>query len=81
MKVICKYIGMFCYFLLLFGMLLGCTFNRPNIINTNQYIQTDYDFQCLTGEKTFTEIIICYQEQDSAEKMQNRLTNELINKK
>lgn len=81
MKKICKYVGLFCYILIILGILLGCSFNKPTIINTNQYIQTDYDFQCLIGDKTFTEIIICYQEQDSAEKMQNKLTNELINKK
>lgn len=60
--------------------LMGCTANDPTIIQTNRYIQTNYDYKCLTGDKTFSEIILCYQAQDKAEKAQNAITNELIEK-
>lgn len=60
--------------------LMGCTINKPTVIQTNKYIQTDYDYKCLTGDKTFSEIILCYQAQDKAEKAQNAITNELIEK-
>lgn len=58
----------------------GCTQVKPTIININKYIQTDYDYNCLQGDKTFSEIIICYQTQDKAEKAQNAITNALIAK-
>ena len=66
--------------LLLFFILIlsACTFSKPTIISTNNIIQTNYDYNCLTNDKTFTEIIICYQAQDKAEKAQNKITNELI---
>lgn len=60
--------------------LMGCTTNEPTIIQTNRYIQTNYDYKCLTGDKTFSEIILCYQAQDKAEKAQNVITNQLIMK-
>jgi hypothetical protein len=59
---------------------MGCTTTKPTVIQTNKFIQTDYDYNCLTGDKTFSEIIICYQAQDKAEKAQNKITNELIEK-
>ena len=66
----------------IFGLLSACakTESAP-VININQFIQTNYDFHCLDGTKTFTQIILCYQEQDDAEKAQNNITNKLINKK
>ena len=60
--------------------LMGCTANDPTIIQTNRYIQTNYDYKCLTGDKTFSEIILCSQAQDKAEKAQNVITNQLIMK-
>lgn len=60
--------------------LMGCTQTKPTIIQTNKFIQTDYDYNCLQGDKTFSEIIICYQTQDKAEKAQNAITNSLIEK-
>ena len=66
----------------IFGLLSTCAKTEPApVINTNQFIQTNYDFHCLDGTKTFTQIILCYQEQDDAEKVQNNITNKLINKK
>lgn len=60
--------------------LMGCTIEKPNVIQTNNFIQTDYDYKCLVGDKTFSEIILCYEAQDKAEKAQNKITNELIAK-
>lgn len=60
--------------------LMGCTQTKPTIIQTNKFIQTDYDYNCLQGDKTFSEIILCYQAQDKAEKAQNAITNALISK-
>lgn len=65
-----------CFLLLM--LLCGCSVNRINQIQTNSYIQVDYDYDCLDGKKTFTEIILCYQTQDKAEKAQNKLTNEML---
>lgn len=76
MKTICKIIFFLVFFLFLFAFLPGCKSNT--VITTNEFLQTNYDYQCLDGTKTFTEIIICYQTQDQAEKMQNNITNELI---
>ena len=79
MKEICSFIGLTVLFLFLFGMMLsGCTTTESNTISTNNLIQTDYDYNCLDGTKTFTQIILCYQTQDKAEKSQNKITNELI---
>lgn len=61
-------------------VLCGCTSetHQATIINTNQFIQEDYDYMCLDGTKTFTQIIVCYQTQDKSEKAQNHITNKLI---
>ena len=71
-----KYRLLICFLLLMF--LCSCSVNRINRIQTNSYIQVDYDYDCLDGKKTFTEIILCYQTQDKAEKAQNKLTNEML---
>ena len=60
--------------------LTNCSTDKTFIISTNQFIQQNYDYNCLETNKTFTEIILCYQLQDKAEKEQNVLTNELINR-
>lgn len=60
-------------------LLIGCSDTQNQIIiQTNQFTQTNYDYNCLTEDKTFSEIILCYQAQDSAEKEQNNITNDLI---
>lgn len=75
MREICGFIGLTVLFLFLFGMMLsGCTINKTDTISTNNLIQTDYDYNCLDGTKTFTQIILCYQTQDKAEKSQSELT-------
>lgn len=65
--------------LLLFVLILcSCGICKNTVIHTNQFIQTNYDFNCLEGDKTLSEIIVCYQEQDKAEKAQNNITNSLL---
>lgn len=79
-RSICKILFILLWFMLLLGPITGCTIQKTNVISTNKFIQTDYDYNCLDGTKTFTQIIICYQEQDASEKAQNKITNDLINK-
>ena len=67
--------------LLMFCLITGCTFHKTEVISINKFLQTDYDYGCLDGDKTFSEIILCQQKQDVAEKTQNHITNDLINKK
>ena len=73
------YIYIFCIIVILLAV-MGCTTTKPTIIQTIEFIQTDYDYNCLTGDKTFSQIILCYQAQDKAEKAQNKITNQLIMK-
>ena len=62
-------------------MLAGCSlFNSTNTINTNQYYQTDYNYFCLDGDKTWSQIVVCLKAEDDAEKTQNRVTNEMLDK-
>ena len=76
------------YFLFLFGLsilcamlLTGCRSCPPTIVTTNNLTQTNYDYQCLSGDKTFSEIIICQKAQDTAEKEQNNITNKFLKTK
>lgn len=77
MKTFCKYLLIVVLFLFVFSCINGCT-TKTTVISTNNFIQTDYNYNCLEGDKTFTQIILCYQTQDKAEKVQNKVTNELI---
>lgn len=77
MKTFCKYLLIVVLFLFAFSCINGCT-TKTTVISTNNFIQTDYNYNCLEGDKTFTQIILCYQTQDKAEKVQNKVTNELI---
>lgn len=79
MKELCKIIGLFVFYLFAFSFLPSCASDKETIVvSNNQFIQTNYDYNCLDGTKTFTQIILCYQAQDSSEKAQNNLTNSLI---
>lgn len=79
MKEFCKAIGLLVFYLFIFSCLIGCSSKEDTIVvSNNQFIQTNYDYNCLDGTKTFTQIILCYQAQDSSEKAQNNLTNSLI---
>lgn len=62
-------------------ILAGCKQCPPTIVSTNNLTQTNYDYQCLSGDKTFSEIIICQKAQDQAEKKQNNITNEFLKTK
>lgn len=62
-------------------ILTGCQSCPPTVVSTNNLTQTNYDYQCLTGDKTFSEIIICQKAQDTAEKKQNDITNEFLKTK
>lgn len=70
-----------CLYIFIILLLIGCSSTKQEIINVNNYLQTNYDYNCLDGTKTFTQIILCYQEQDEAEKTQNEITNDLILKR
>ena len=71
------------YILTLISILIlsSCSVYKNNVIQTNQFVQTNYDFNCLDDNKTLSEIILCYQEQDKAEKLQNNITNKLLEMK
>lgn len=60
-------------------LLSSCATHKDVIVTTNNYIQEDFDYDCLENDKTFTEIIVCYQAQIKAERLQNQVTNKLIN--
>ncbi|MBO4622541.1 MAG: hypothetical protein J5691_01505 [Bacilli bacterium] len=63
-------------------MLVGCSwFSTTTTINTNQYYQTDYNYFCLDGDKTWSQIVVCLKAEDDAEKAQNKITNELLDQK
>lgn len=79
-KIVSKIVLLLLLFIFLLAPIAGCTTQTTHVISTNKFIQTNYDYGCLDGDKTFTQIIICYQKQDAAEKAQNNVTNELINK-
>ena len=69
------------FYIVVFSSLSGCTTHTTNIVTTNKLIQTDYDYDCLGDDKTFSQIIMCYQKQDASEKAQNHVTNTLLNEK
>lgn len=78
MKYFFRVIFLYTVFLFEIMILMSCTHEDIRPVFTNKYVQKDYDYHCLDGTKTFTQIIICYQAQDEAEKVQNKVTNELI---
>lgn len=78
MRKLCEIVSLLVFFLFTFGMLIGCTTNKTVVVSTNKFIQTDYEYNCLDGTKTFSQIIVCYQAQDIAEKKQNEVTNTMI---
>lgn len=68
--------------LVFFGLILvGCTQSNTTVINTNQFYQTDYEYFCFDGDKTWSQIVVCLKAQDDAEKAQNKVTNELLDDK
>lgn len=57
-------------------MLSGCFSNT--VIHTNRLYQTDYDYQCFSGNKTWSEMVICLNTQNQAERAQNKVTNDIL---
>ena len=58
-------------------MLTGCA-KTPTTIKNNQFYQTDYDYMCFENDKTWSEIVICLNAESQAEKVQNKITNDLL---
>ena len=78
MKYFFRVIFLYTLFVFEILTLMSCTYTEVRPIYINEYVQKDYDYHCLDGTKTFTQIIVCYQTQDNAEKAQNKITNDLI---
>lgn len=58
-------------------MLTGCA-KTPTTIKNNQFYQTNYDYMCFENDKTWSEIVICLNAESQAEKVQNKITNDLL---
>ena len=63
-------------------MLTGCSwFGGSNTtVNVNQYYQTDYNYFCFDGDKTWSQIVVCLDAENKAEKAQNKVTNDMLDK-
>lgn len=59
-------------------VLSGCF--SDTIIHTNRLYQTDYNYFCFDGDKTWSQIVICLDAENKAEKAQNKVTNDLLDK-
>ena len=70
--------------ILLFGSILflvsGCNLWQSKPIQTNMFYQTDYNYFCFDGDKTWSQIVICLDTENKAEKAQNKVTNDLLDK-
>lgn len=61
------------------SFLTGCSwFNKSTTINTNQFYQTDYNYFCFEGDKTWSQIVVCLDAQSKAERTQNKITNDML---
>lgn len=60
-------------------VLSGC-FSDTVIHTNNMYYQTDYNYFCFDGDKTWSQIVICLDAENKAEKAQNKVTNDLLDK-
>ena len=58
-------------------VLSGC-FSDTVIRTNNTYYQTDYDYQCFSGNKTWSEIVVCLNTQNQAERAQNKVINDIL---
>lgn len=69
-----------CVILLFFCLMLaGCSwFNTTTTVNTNRFYQTNYNYFCLDGDKTWSQIVVCLKAESDAEKVQNKVTNDLL---
>ena len=57
-------------------VLSGCF--GDTVIPTNRLYQTDYDYQCFSGSETWSEIVVCLNTQNQAERAQNKVTNDIL---
>ena len=79
---LCENLTLYFFLLaLLTSVLGGCSATNITTVSVNEFYQTDYDYNCLEENKTFSQIIICLKTQDDAEKAQNKVTNDLITNK
>lgn len=67
-------------FIVMFSLFLSsCSlFTKPTVISNNMYYQTDYNYFCLDGDKTWSQIVVCLKTESDAEKAQNKVTNDLL---
>ena len=68
-------------FIVVFSLFLSsCSlFTKPTVISNNMYYQTDYNYFCFSGNKTWSEIVVCLNTQNQAERAQNKITNDILN--
>lgn len=60
-------------------MLVGCSwFGTTTTVNVNQFYQSDYNYFCFDGDKTWSQIVVCLDAENKAEKAQNKVTNDLL---
>lgn len=59
-------------------MLFGCTKTTPTVLDYNSFYQTDYEYFCFDGNKTWSQIVVCLDAENKAEKTQNKITNDLL---
>lgn len=79
LQSLCENISLYFFLLFLLTFILGgCNTTQITTVSVNEFYQTDYEYNCLEEDKTFSQIIICLQTQDNAEKAQNKITNDLI---
>lgn len=57
-------------------VLSGCF--SDTVIRTNRLYQTDYDYQCFSGNETWSEMVVCLNTQNQAERAQNKITNDIL---
>lgn len=67
-------------FIVMFSLFLSsCSlFTKPTVISNNMYYQTDYNYFCFDGDKTWSQIVVCLDAESKAEKAQNKVTNDLL---
>lgn len=74
-----KYFILFLITFLFCLMLAGCSlFNKPTVIETNKFYQTDYNYFCFEKGKTWSQIVVCLTAEGKAERTQNKITNDLL---
>lgn len=58
-------------------ILIGCN----NIVNTNSYYQTTYNSNCVYKGTTWSELVLCQRKDLENEWEQDKITNNLLDKK